>query len=357
MAPAPMTVAVVNANRKWGGVKTWTLDYGRALQARGHRIVAVVREHTPFVDACRGAGFRTYPFCFGPKYNPVAIGRLVGIFRRERPDVAVVNISKDVEIGGVAARLCGVPVLHRVGLVEDYRGTREERLRHRWLVDRVLVPAEWMRAELLRLHPWLGSAGITAIPNSKDVTSYPAAHGSGDGPVVFGVSSQLNQGKGHTHLLAAVQFLREKGISLRLRVAGTGQLESVLRAEVEERGISNAVEFVGFQQNMKEFLAALDAFVLPSLAEGFPNALLEAMCAGLAVVASDLPGTREMVGEEGVLAAPGDSRSLAEAVGKIVGNAELRAAMGRNARWRAEQHFDIRSNAGRLEALFRELSA
>ncbi len=351
-----MTVVFVNSTRKWGGVKTWTLNFGTALARRGHRVVAVVRPGTSFEDACREAGFVVHPVRFGFKYNPAAVARVAAVFLRERPAVAVVNISRDLEVGAVAARLTGVPVVHRVGLVEDYRGTLEERLRHRFLVDRVLVPAAWMREALLAERAWIRPEQVAVVPNGRDVRSFPLARGSGTGEVVFGCASQLSPSKGHRTLLEALARLRAEGLAVRLRVAGTGSGEAALRARAGELGIGEAVELCGFVGSIAQFLSGLDAFVLPSLKEGFPNALLEALCAGLPAVASDLPGTREMADGISLLVPPGRPEALAEAMGRLARDPALRRELGAAARRRAEARYDLEANAAALEALLREVA-
>lgn len=357
MPPKPMTLAFVNSTRKWGGVKSWTLDFGQALQERGHRVVVATRGGNPFTDACREVGFSVYPFHFGPKYNPLAICRMVRLFRRERPDVVVVNISKDLEVGAVAAKMLGIPVLHRVGLVEDYRGTWEERLRHRFLVDRVLVPAQWMREALLETYPWIAADEIEAIPNSKRLPAreeVPARAAGGE--VVFGTTSQLSNSKGHTHLLRALQGLQLEGPQMRLRIAGQGPLEQRLRTEVRERGLDGCVEFCGFRSDVPAFLRELDVFVLPSEKEGFPNALLEAMVLGIPCAAFAIPGVREMVGEDVDLPAVGDAEALGGLLAGFAEDPDRRAAAGRAARRRAEENFDLAVNVIRLEGLLEALA-
>lgn len=349
---APMTICFINSTRKWGGVKTWTLDFGKALKERGHSIVCIVRPQTPFAGACKDSGFETYPVNFGPKCNPFAILKLIRIMKRERPSVAVVNISKDLNIGAVAAKLLGIPVLHRVGLIEDYRGSREERWIHFNLVDRLLVPSQYLKSGLIDRFSWMNSNRISVVPNSKRLDKFPLGAKENVGEKVrFGVSSQLSSSKGHRYLLAAIKTLCDKGLQVELLAAGAGPLEEELRLECQKRGIADRVEFVGFQKNIPEFLSQLDAYVLPSLKESFSNAMLEAMCMGLPVVAAASGGIPEVLGDAGILVPPAEVEPLAEAMEKIALDVELRSSLGKKARERAEQHFNLLTHAEELERL------
>ncbi|GAB4265004.1 MAG: glycosyltransferase [Deferrisoma sp.] len=332
------------------------MAFGRGLRERGHRVLGIVRAGNPFEQACRKAGFTVYPVRFGPKYNPVAIWRLVRIFRRERPEVVVVNISRDLEIGAVAARVCGIPVVHRVGLVEDFRGTLEERWQHRVLVTRVLVPAEWMGAELARRFPWIESGRIRVVRNGRPAVRLPSAWVRKDAPVVFGTASQLSPSKGHHSFLRAAGILASEGVSFRIRVAGSGALEGELRQQTAQEGLSDRVEFVGFVKDMQTFLAQLDVFVLASLKEGLPNALLEAMAAGLPCIASDLPGTREVGGDAVLLVPPGDAPALARAMRRLSTDAEFRGTLAREAAARVRKCFDLDTQVGVLERVLREVA-
>jgi len=353
-----VTVLFINSTRKWGGVKTWILDYGRALRARGHRVVAVVRPGTPFEQACRSAGFGTYAFRLGPKYSPAGVLRVVRVLRRERPDVVVVNISKDINVGAVAAKLVGIPVVHRIGLVEDFKDSWEERLWHRYLVDRAVVPSRYLRDRLVKAFPWFDAGRLVVVPNSKFAGEQEAARPDEPAdPVVFGVTSQLSPSKGHSFLLQACEILEKRGLSFRLRIAGTGRLETALRSECKRRGIERLVEFVGFRNPIGPFLGGLHGFVLPSLGESFSNAVLEAMWAGLPVVAFRAGGVPEVVGPAGILVPPKDAEALAEAMERLLRDPDLRGELGRRARERAEREYSVEHNVVRLERVFREAGA
>ena len=351
-----MTVVFVNSTRKWGGVKSWILDYGRALRDRGHRVVVVARSGTPFVDACRTAGLEVHPFHFGPKYNPAAIWRLGRVLRAVGAGVVVVNISRDLDVGAVAARMGRVPVVHRVGLVEDYRGTWEERLRHRWLVTRVLVPSVRMRDRLLARFSWISPSEVWSVPNAKPLEQYRPPSPGAAGTVVFGTASQLSPSKGHGYLLEAFARVAADGRPVRLRVAGTGGLERTLRERAAALGVADLVEFCGFVRDVPRFLSTLDAYVLPSLKEGFPNSLLEAVCAGLPVVATRLDGVEEMLDGRGLLCDPGDAQALGEAMGRLARDEGLRRRLGAAASELARQRYDVRKRVLDLESRLLEVA-
>jgi glycosyltransferase involved in cell wall biosynthesis len=122
-------------------------------------------------------------------------------------------------------------------------------------------------------------------------------------------------------------------------------------------GLGERVEFLGHSDDVPALLAASDAFVLPSLFEGTPLALLEAMAAGKAVVTSAIAGVDEVVsdGETGLLVRPGDPDALAEALRRVVGDAELRARLGAAARLRAEAEHSAVGSTRRVTAVYDEL--
>jgi glycosyltransferase involved in cell wall biosynthesis len=122
-------------------------------------------------------------------------------------------------------------------------------------------------------------------------------------------------------------------------------------------GVHERVRFLGHRDDVPALLAASDAFVLPSLFEGTPLALLEAMATGMPVVSSAIPGTDEVVsnGETGLLVRAGDPDALADALRRIVGEPELRARLGAAARRRAETEHSAVSSTRRVAAVYDEV--
>lgn len=351
-----LNILFVNSTRKWGGVKSWTMDFASALQERGHRIVCILRPGTDFYDACCRAGFEVYPLTFGPKYNPVAIVRALILMRRIRPDICVVNISKDLEVGAVAAKMLGIPVVHRVGRVDDYKGSREERWRHRNLVSKILVPGRLLADGIISKFSWIKRDDVVVIHNSKRLDKYKKNVPRTVAPVIFGISGQLSDVKGHTYLLDVMKMVLDKGIDSKLKIAGQGVLRPSLEKQVEELGIGDAVEFCGFLTDIPAFLAELDVFVISSLNEGFPNSLLEAVACGLPVAGFASDGVVEIAEDFGLLTPIGDTGQLARSMMRLANDSELRESLGNTARQAAEELYDLNVNTRKLEAFFSAIS-
>lgn len=344
-----MNICFINFNRKWSGVKTWMLDFGIKMQEKGHHITVIIRPETNFHEACVRAGFNVYSFTPGMKFNPASIIRIVYILKKEKIDITTVNISKDVNIGAIASRLAGIPVLHRVGLPGDYKDSWMEKLHHR-LMSAVIVPSHYLKDELDK-KGWL-TKEIEVVYNSKLPNAYKPHTVRERSPLVIGVTSQLTVPKGHIYLLKAVERLLRKGVEVRLRIAGTGKAEQDLKMYAEQHLPAGIAEFRGFTTDIPGFLAGLDIFVLPSTSESFGNTLLEAMFAGLPCIAFDTEGMPEVLGKTGILTPPRDAETLADNIALLAKNAELRREYSRKARARAMAVYNIEVNKDLLEEVF-----
>jgi glycosyltransferase involved in cell wall biosynthesis len=202
---------------------------------------------------------------------------------------------------------------------------------------------------------------VHVIHNGIDLTRFDAHAGERSEqplrtdkrhPLVVTVAG-LNNQKGHIHLIRAIPRVLQKVASARFLFAGEGHLRDHLEATAGALGLRDVVTFAGDRSDIPALLASSDLFVLPSLFEGMPMSVLEAMAAGKAVVATDVGGTRDLVvpGETGLLVPPGDSDSLAHAIVELLLSEERREALGRAGRRRAEEHF----SAAEMGARYRRL--
>lgn len=297
-----MNIFFVNSTNKWGGVKSWTLDVGAGLKERGHR-VAIAGRPGPFIDKASEMGLEATAVSFGPDFNPVLITRFMKMFRKQGTNLVVVNVGKDMRSAGIAAKLLGIPVVHRVGLAGDMLNTWKVRSLHRWVRPRILVPCEQIKTGLLRELAYLTPEEITVILTGKEPSTTPVM--DVHAPLRFISTSQLNADKGHEDVLQAMAELKKRGHDFVYHIVGTGRIESELKALASGLNLDDHTVWHGFRKNVRAQLREADVFILPSRREGLPNTLLEAMAEGLCCVSRDVGGVKECwpEGEPGLLMA------------------------------------------------------
>jgi glycosyltransferase involved in cell wall biosynthesis len=178
-----------------------------------------------------------------------------------------------------------------------------------------------------------------------------------NGVSVVGCLAGLEERKGHHFLLQAAALLKSEGLHLRYRIAGDGSARARLEQEAVRLGLRDDVDFLGFVADTADFFVGVDLLAMPSLYEGLGVAVLEAMAAGKAVVASRVGGMIESVidGVTGILVAPKDARALAEGIAKLVRAPSLADEMGRQARERVLQHFTVERMAMQNESYYYDL--
>jgi glycosyltransferase involved in cell wall biosynthesis len=278
------------------------------------------------------------------------VPRLIRLLRRTAPDVfhAHLNSALSAKYALAAGVIARVPaVLATVQLMPPTEIDRSNQAQLRLLakgVDRYLAVSRAVRDELIRR---------VGVPAGKVEVVYNAVHNEAlvpaDGRALRGqlargkqlpialTVARLDPQKGHRVLLEAACELPD----LLLVFAGEGPERAALTARAAALGIADRVLFLGHREDVRELLAACDVFVLPSFYEGSSLAVLEAMAAGKAVVATAIGGTDELIsdGETGLLTAPGDADALANAIRQLVVDVQLRDRLGVRARERVRESF------------------
>jgi glycosyltransferase involved in cell wall biosynthesis len=312
-----MNICFVNSTRKWGGVKSWTLDIAKGLAEKGH-VIHIIARPGVFVEKTKEAGLNAWEFSFGPDFNPLAVFSFIKFFKKKKIDVLVVNVGKDMRTAGIAAKLLKIPVVHRIGLSGDLCNTFKIRNVHKWVSPHMLAPCQEIKNGILKNLPFLDPNEFTVIITGKESTQYPPEpiHA----PLRFITTSQLNADKGHKDVLRAVAKLKEQNHDFEYHIVGTGRIESKLKLLASQLGIDDKIVWHGFQKDVRMLLKASDVFILPSYREGLPNSLLEAMSEGLACIARDVGGINEIwpIGNGFCLPANADSSYFALAMDRML---------------------------------------
>jgi glycosyltransferase involved in cell wall biosynthesis len=199
-----------------------------------------------------------------------------------------------------------------------------------------------------------GVDGRLLLPITDVVRHQP---GLANASVVVGTIGSLVPRKGVLSLLAALQSIPDSSV-LGL-IVGDGPQRKALESESENLGIADRVVFAGFQREPLEYLAAMDIFCLLSAREGLPRVILEAMLLGKPVIATDIPGSRELVrhGESGFLVLPGDKNALTTALTRLIADKELRTKMGQRGREIVLANYSIERYVQGVEQIFDEALA
>jgi len=293
--------------------------------------------------------------------------RLHRWLRRERPEIVHAHLSHAVWIARWS-RLAA-PLRTVIGTVHtSATGTLGRRLGYRcsrWLPDCVTTVGEAVREAYVG-SGMVASAQCRVIPNGVDTDVWKPDRGGrealrqelapGSG-FLWLAAGRLEAVKDYPTLLHAFAQTREPSW---LAIAGAGPLEHDLRELAHNLGVSGRVRFLGFVRDVRPSMQAADAFLLSSRWEGLPMGLIEAAACGLPAVATDVPGSREVVinGETGWLAPAGDAARLAGKMTCVMrASADERRAMGQRARQIAVEKFSLAAVLDRWEKLYVELLA
>ena len=224
-----------------------------------------------------------------------------------------------------------------------------------WLKEKINVP----NTKLRQIYNGVDSEKFYLRQQAKtDITPEGFLPNS---PIVVGTVGRIAEVKNQKLLVDGVKFLVEKRpelkADLRLVLVGDGPLYSSLKDYVTEIGLSDLVWMAGDRDDVAELMQLMDVFVLPSLAEGISNTVLEAMATGLPVIATNVGGNPELIseGENGRLVKVGDEEGLAEAIGELVDNPELRAKMGKKGIDQVKSTFNWQRAVGEYLGVYDEL--
>lgn len=294
-----------------------------------------------------------------------SFAELYRLLRRQRPDVLHASSSKAGVIGRLAAVAARVPV--RVFTVHGWAFSAHSGAAsalYRW-ADRIagrattatICVSQRERADGLRARTCRADRTVV-IPNGVEVDAYPQASLERAVPRLIAVG-RLAAPKDWSTLLSALTSLDSEAFA-ELAIVGDGPERERVEDELARRSLEGRVRLLGERDDVPRLLAEADVFLLASRSEGLPLSVIEAMAAGLPIVASDVGGLKELVrdGETGVLVPPGDPVALAEALRPLLANRELRRRLGRAGRARAKALFDLSGfRRAHLELYRRELAA
>lgn len=365
-----MRLCLFSDSECYGGAEYYITLVAEGLQRRGHSVTALISEHHSLdrwaetlrkkqVNVVRGlAGYE-----------------LIRWLRKAQPDILHVNLPGPYNAGcgsiAAIAKIAGVPVVvtteHLPGIIGSVRFRWAKHFWGIW-IDGVITETRANVGYLAKYHR-IGPSKIFCIYHGIDTEGWNRREetrartresiGLGQDDVVIALIGRLHPQKGHDYLLYAASRLKDKYPFCKYLLVGDGEWRAELEYLVGKFSLQDKVHFLGFREDVPILLQIVDIVVIPSRMEGLPFVLLEAMAAGVPVVASGLECLKEVIchGENGFLIPVGDGVALAETLESLLRNRNSWAEIGQRARETVVQRFNLQTMLDRTEDLYRTLLA
>ena len=299
---------------------------------------------------------------------------LVREFKKSNIQIIHTHKYKDTILAAPAAKVCGIPYVVRTvhGLREPFEGLQDfkmslyeaiERTVHRYCVDSIIGVSSQIESkykaegEVSRVICIRNGIDLEGKSIQTDRWRTRKDLGVDAGTCLIGTVGRLTPVKGIPYLLEAARILLHQRANVKVLVVGDGSIRQDLITQTQDFGITENIVFLGHREDTNVLLQALDIFALPSLSEGIPMALLEAMAASRAVVASRVGGIPEIVedGSEGFLVEPMDVDSFVERCRRLIEFPDVAKKMGEQARKRVERDFSATAMTDRVALVYDEL--
>lgn len=356
---------LISSSLGYYGAERVVVTLSAALQDMGVNTVvgafqnSAKTSHLEVLDQAKLYGLKTERILCHGRFDRNALRAIRGIVEQHNIDV--------IHCHGIKPNLYGILASrgNKVALVSTCHSWIFESKKD-WVVSAVerclLRSSDRVVAVSDHLIPPLRRFGVRADVIANGIDLQPFYNQSSDfrekmkwsGRPVIGAIGRLCPGKGLQYLLrAAPEVLRENPRALFVLVGDGPELQT-LEAEAKSLGIQDSVCFLGVRQDIPELLSSMDVLAMPSLYEALPMALLEAMAAGKAVVASSVGTIPRVIQERvnGLLLSPGDVKGLATALCDLLKNPEFRMLLGQNARQTVESRFSSASMAKRYAEVY-----
>ena len=359
-----MRVLHVMDSLSCGGLETVVVNVANGLQRRGHgQFICCLRESGAL---SRRLDDEVSVTVLHAKPNDLRLPfRLYGLMRRVRPDVVHTENFNSWPDAALAAMCCGsIPVVH------TFHGTTEttpwrRRLAGKvlsWMTSRILTVSDELRRRMARDY-FLNPDRISLLPNGIDCDRYDRSVGRAalrkqlcwDSSIHCVTVASLSPVKNPLWL---IDVARRTDGNIRFVWVGDGPMRTEMQQRVREANLDDRVQLVGLRDDVERWLSAADIYLQTSTGEAQPLAVMEALAAGLPVVATRVGDLEALVAADaGIVIPPGDTQSAANAVNELAADASKRKRMGSAGRDRIRRRHSLESMLDRYEALYEQVLA
>ena len=366
----PVVLAELAGSAAYGGGERYLELLFDHLDRARFRGLLICPEPGPFVERMEKRGIETHLVHLAPLFNPFALWRLTRLLVRERVTILQTHGARANFYGRIAGHLAGVPVIISTvhNSLKDYEVRSLRRGFYAFLlrltlpiVHRIICVSNANRRDVIEECP-AAAAKTQTVYNGVDLSAFPSQPDRkkvrevlriATGPLLV-VVARLTEQKGHRYLLQTIPSLLKTWPQLCCVFVGEGELHDALHRMVVDLAVERACRFVGVREDIADVLAAADVVVLPSLSEGFPFVLLEALAMGCPVVASQVNGVPELIEDHktGLLVPPRNPQALEAAIREILSDPTVASKMGAVGRAVVRERFTVDRMVADTMAIF-----
>ncbi len=356
----------VVSNLGTGGVQRRLVSLLPYINKEKFNITVCSFKDGPLKKKLTEAGFKVFIIPRRFKFDPFCIIRLIKLIKQEKIQIIHTHAHKPNTTARIAAILARVPII-----IANEHNVDEWKSAFQKLIDSFLCRfTDIIIVVSMGVQKFCQSTGIPSckfrlIYNGVEVDKFKNKEfreakrkelGIDENTLVIGTVGRIHPQKGHGLLVEITEELLLEHKSLLFLIIGKGYLEKELIRKIKTLNVSEHFLFLGEREDIPELLSCMDIFVLPSIREGFPNTILEAMASSLPVVATDVGGVRELIipDETGFIVPSADISALYESLSKLIKDKDLRIKMG-NAGFERVKQFSIEKMAKETEDLYEEL--
>ena len=354
----PLRLIHVVSSLKVGGMEHFVIRLALAQKEAGHAPLVLALQDGPLRDA---AEQHNLPFRVLRGNKIARTAQAAAIFARTRPRIIHAHNDSSLHYAALGKQLTGAKLV----ITNHGQGSgvfRTPTGREIALTDAAVGVSQAVanKMDTARLGEKICTIynGVTFARPDKSRADVRAALGLADDRVIGVMVARIDALKGHDTLLQALALLKAQGTTTTLLLAGDGAERAARQTQARDLGLTDKeVRFLGFRGDVPDLLGAADFFALPSLTEGLPLSILEAMSHRLTTVATTVGGIPELIhdGTHGFLFSVGDAPALARAVATLAHNPQEREAMGQAAYARVTQHFSFARMLGEYDALYQHV--
>ena len=366
-------------NMEFGGGERLFAQIINRLSDKKYKIMVACLPTGAFIEKIEGSGARVKTVDMRNRFNVGVILRLSNLIKRENVDIVHSQGARADFFARLASKLAKVPITistvqmpvggFDVNPIKKFIYVTLNRFSERF-VDKFIVTSDTLEKTMIEKHR-IEPQRVVKIYNGVEVDKYCIENeevvqrksryrkesGIEEDVPVIGVIGRLVWQKGFEYFIEAIPNILKTFNKARFLVVGEGPLENKLNVKSKMLNIEDKIIFTGFRSDIKDILASINILVMPSLLEGLPMILLEAMAMAKSIVATDIDGIKEVLnnGETGLVVPPKNPTALSEAVVGMLNYQDKAYQMGLAARMTVEQRFGADIMVKKVEDVYEEL--